>query len=631
MLSMHSFMFISSFEKYREKLTEQVVIEALLHAGPGLFDVGNPGTLQTAAYVLRKEPNVQRRQESIGTYFRLVKEPDAESKRRRFEQALRHLDTDPIIFRYAQKDFAAIPGSPWVYWITPGLRRLFETLPKLGDVAQPRQGLATADNFRFLRYWWEVGVSHIAFGCQNAEEARQTKKRWFPYMKGGSFRRWYGNQEYVVNWENDGEEMKAFQPAVIRNPDYYFRRGVTWSRTTSKGISVRELPLGFIIDCEAPASFGVNNHQLLAILNSSIANTQLRVINPTIHFQVGDLARLPIPEQSSPTLEALVEQAIALAKQDSAEDETTWDFVAPPPWQDGLEKVAQRHAQLADIEQHIDEEVYRLYGISDQDRAAIETELAESAPVTADDDPPTEENEEASTSTPTDRTGLAHAWISFAVMKVFAQGAFWSRHKLAEQVLNQLETLLGETAAAEVVTTACGAGSLSDQLTNDLGERFFKRHLQQYRKRPIYWLLQSPKKNFAVWLHARQYDRDTLFKVLLNAVEPEIRLQTSLLDSLRTQKNTAGTSGKEAKRLAKAIEKQEELLSDLRDFEERLRRAANLHLDPDINDGVALTIAPLWELILWKDDAKKYWEELLAGKYEWSSISKQLREKGLVK
>jgi len=357
------------------------------------------------------------------------------------------------------------------------------------------------------------------------------------------------------------------------------------------------------------------------------------------NYYTNDIERIPLSQElDKESLINLVEQAIALAKQDSAEDETTWDFVAPPPWPDGLEQVAQRHAQLAEIERQIDEEVYRLYGISDQDRAAIETELAESTPVTEDDDPPavhvsgTEslENEEAPTNIPTDRTGLAHAWISFAVMKVFEQGAFWTRHKLAEQALNQLETRLGETAAAEVVTTACGSGSLSEQLTDDLGERFFKRHLQQYRKRPIYWLLQSPKKNFAIWLHARQYDRDTLFKVLLNAVEPEIRLQTSRLDSLRTQKNTAGTSGREAKRLAKEIEKQEGVLSDLRDFEERLRRAANLHLDPDINDGVALNIAPLWELVPWKD-AKKYWEELLAGKYEWSSISKQLREKGLVK
>lgn len=277
MVTQQSFMFISSYEKLRDWLGKQCVNEVIGHVGPRAFDEVSGEKVNTTLIVLRKEPNAQRRQESIGTYFRLVKEPDAESKRRRFEQALRHLDTDPIIFRYAQKDFAAIPGSPWVYWITPGLRRLFETLPKLGDVAQPRQGLATADNFRFLRYWWEVGVSHIAFGCQNAEEARQTKKRWFPYMKGGSFRRWYGNQEYVVNWENDGAEIKNWicerypyldgkWEWVAKNPDYYFRRGVTYSAVTSGGFSVRLMPEGFIFDHAGNCLFPKSTEQTLLLL-----------------------------------------------------------------------------------------------------------------------------------------------------------------------------------------------------------------------------------------------------------------------------------------------------------------------------------------------------------------------------
>jgi hypothetical protein len=677
-----TFMFIKTFEKFRKLLLDQCVIESLQQYDYGLFDGVR---VDTAAYVLRKEPDARRREASVGTYFRLVKEPDAESKRRAFERAcplslvpgplslvpgplslVRSSQPRPddqeqmtndkgqmtnCIFRYSQKDFAAIPGSPWVYWITPGLRRLFETLPKLGDVATPRQGLATADNFRFLRYWWEVGTPRIAFGCRNAQEAQRSGKRWFPYMKGGSFRRWYGNQEYVVNWENDGEEIRNLESANGRiasrpqNTDYYFRRGVTWSRTTSKGISVRELPHGFIIDCEAPASFGTNNLQLLAVLNSSVANAQLRVLNPTIHFQVGDLARLPIPEHSSPALEQLVEQAIALAKADSAEDETTWDFVAPPRWPDGLQLVAQRHARLAEIERQIDEEVYRLYGISAEDRAAIEAELSDSSFVSGQlsvDDGETVEDEQLTTDQgptikdqgPRTTDQLAQAWISFAVSKVFDSGPFWERDKLAEQVLRQLEKLLGESAAAEVVTTACGTkGSLSERLTDDLGEAFFKRHVQQYRKRPIYWLLQSARKNYGVWLHARQYDRDTLFKVLLNEVEPKIRLVESQMSSVRSQLQKTKDQGprtKDQKRLAKEIERQEEFLSELRDFEEKLRRAANLHLDPDINDGVALNIAPLHELVPWKE-AKKYWEELLAGKYEWSSIGKQLRKRGQVR
>ena len=148
-------------------------------------------------------------------------------------------DLPANVYRIAQREFDAIPGAPWVYWIPGTLRRLFETLPGLGDVAQPRQGLATADNFRFLRYWWEVGPRRIAFGCRDAEEARASRRRWFPYMKGGAYRKWYGNQEHVVNWEHDGQEIQNFYSPGGRlasrpqNTDYYFREGVTWSKVTS--------------------------------------------------------------------------------------------------------------------------------------------------------------------------------------------------------------------------------------------------------------------------------------------------------------------------------------------------------------------------------------------------------------
>ena len=157
-----------------------------------------------------------------------------------------------------------------------------------------------------------------------------------------------------------------------------------------------------------------------------------------------------------------------------------------------------------------------------------------------------------------------------------------------------------------------------------------KRYSKSRRKAPIYWLLQSSKKNYALWLYYHCLDKDLLFKALVNYVEPKIRLETSRLDALRSQKAASGESGKEAKRLAKEIERQEDFLSELRDFEDKLRRAANLQLEPDLNDGVVLNIAPLHELVPWKE-AKKYWEELLEGKYEWSSIGKQLREKGIVK
>jgi hypothetical protein len=196
--------------------------------------------------------------------------------------------------------------------------------------------------------------------------------------------------------------------------------------------------------------------------------------------------------------------------------------------------------------------------------------------------------------------------------------------------------IIWKTRADIIEKEACeilGVKDLRDYFRKPGSGGFWDDHVSRYsksrRKAPIYWLLQSSKKNYALWLYYHRLDKDILFKVLLHYVEPKIRLEENYLEALRSQRAEAGTSGRGAKKLAKDIDRQEEFISELRDFEEKLRRVANLHLDPDLNDGVVLNIAPLRELVPWKE-AKTYWDELLAGKYEWSSIGKQLREKGIV-
>jgi hypothetical protein len=207
---------------------------------------------------------------------------------------------------------------------------------------------------------------------------------------------------------------------------------------------------------------------------------------------------------------------------------------------------------------------------------------------------------------------------------------------VARRVRDVVE-VIWKSQADDIEKEACeilGVKSLRDYFRKTGKGGFWDDHISRYsksrRKAPIYWLLQSSKKNYALWLYYHRLDKDLLFKALVNYVEPKIRLETSRFESIRTQKVAAGDSGKEAKRHAKDVERQEDFLSELRDFEDKLRRAANLNLEPDLNDGVVLNIAPLHELVPWKE-AKKYWDELMDGKYEWSSIGKQLRQKGLVK
>lgn len=210
---------------------------------------------------------------------------------------------------------------------------------------------------------------------------------------------------------------------------------------------------------------------------------------------------------------------------------------------------------------------------------------------------------------------------------------------IVRRVRDVLELIWKDRAEA-IEKEACeilGVKGLRDYFRKPGNGGFWADHVSRYsrsrRKAPIYWLLQSSKKNYALWLYYHRLDKDILFKALLNYVEPKIRLVSGQLSVVRGQLQAAKDQGqgtKDKKRLDKEIEKQEDFLSELRDFEDKLRRAANLHLEPDLNDGVVLNIAPLWELVPWKD-AKEYWEELMEGKYQWSSIGKQLRQKGLVR
>jgi hypothetical protein len=206
---------------------------------------------------------------------------------------------------------------------------------------------------------------------------------------------------------------------------------------------------------------------------------------------------------------------------------------------------------------------------------------------------------------------------------------------IIRRVRDVLEVICGERADS-IEKEACeilGVADLRDYFRKPGAGGFWDDHIKRYsksrRKAPIYWLLQSSKKNYALWIYYHRLDKDILFKALLNYVEPKIRREESRLEELRSQKTALGAATKGSKKLDKDIDRQEAFLTELRDFEEKLRRAANLHLHPDLNDGVVLNIAPLWELVPWKE-AKSYWDDLMDGKYEWSSIGKQLREKGPV-
>jgi hypothetical protein len=684
MITQQSFMFTSSYEKLRANLAEQVAVETMIHVGPHAFAEISGEKVNTTLYIFRYEPDATRRANNTGFYFRLVREPDAEAKQRGFEHTLTALRTGgatPAVYRYRQGDFAAIPGAPWVYWITPDLRQLFETLPKLGEISQPAVGLQTSDNFRFLRYWWEVGTNNVGFGCIDSNFAQATNKRWFPYMKGGSFSRWWGNQEYVVNWKQDGQEMKIWAGSlyngshwtrIIKNVEHYFHRGVTWTDLTSGRFSARLSPGGFIFDVAGSSVFPPDVSLVLAVMNSALAQYLLKLINPTVHVQVGDMKRLPISTTASQTLHALVEQVITLSRVNSAEDETTYEFVKPPIWPTGDESIAARARELAELEEQIDKEVYRLYGIDVEDRRAIKAELTKS-PLVIDDVGENSENEplaegdrtisrdDAASDASTVAGGMTHQllaarWISYSVGIVLGrfqpgvEGALGcgqvspeqaaalqalvvpngvavldSGHEedlvtLVEQVL---ALLVGEAQVEPLLTAATGGRLLSEWLVRD----YFKQHVQQYHKRPIYWLLQSPKRHYSLWLFHERITRDTLHLLQgnrylggrINRARSEVQAQRQRLGFM--------PQGTERRRLEREVDTLEGELTDLEAFAKALAavtsqtntRGEIVGWAPEVDDGVLINLAPLWTLLpSWSVDPKRCWQALERGDYDWS-------------
>jgi hypothetical protein len=674
MLTMHSYMFISSYENLRTRLRGQIAIQTMAHFGGGLFAVGNPGTLQTTAFVFEKQPDAKRREANVGVYFRLVKERDADAKRLAFESAVaahRAGQPHPQVFTYKQSDFDAIPGKPWVYWMPAALRRLFVTCDLLEKTAKPRQGLATADNTRFLRFWWEVGSNALNTASRNLADAIAGGSQWFPYNKGGSPIPWHSKQQNVVNWESDGAEIRNFGIETGKvwsrpqNTGYYFRRGVTWSLIASKGFAARLSPGGSVFDVAGMTCFPPEDliPVTLAILNSRVAKFILSALNPTINYQVGDIERLPVPMERSSTIADLVNQCVELTRHDSREDETTYEFSAPLR---KAEHRATRQEQLHAFEAEIDAEVSRLYGLGEEDMAAIDLELNGAPAAAADEDAESADEDgdgdDSIQALEVSQAELSRRWISYAIGTVLGRfeigkpgglgcGNFAEEtvsairglidnglpaphasrqaggimpceaghaQDVAARALACLNLMLGENAARETVRTGLGEGEPEDVLrgwldrfTGQPAQSFWRYHFQMYRKRPAYWPFQSPKRLYTVWVFHEKLGPDTLFRIRNEFVEPRLRLAERAIADLRVRAAKDRKAGKELDRML-------DLADDLTQFAANLKAIADRGYTPQIDDGVLLNAAPLHEVLPSWPDTKAAWKDLSDGKFDWA-------------
>lgn len=696
MITQQSFMFLSSYEQLRANLRAEFAIETMTHTGSRAFADIKGEKVNTTAFVLRKTENLTQRENSVGTYIRLVNAPEGDGKRRIFERALQN---ESYTYHVAQNRFDAIPGQPWTYWIGEQIRVLFENLPRLNEVSEPRQGLITADVFRFVRYWWEVGISQIKLFATSRTEATNSQMRWFPYVKGGSYQKWYGNQEYVVNWYRDGTEIRNFYRADgdlasrPQNLDYYFVEGVTWSKVTSNDLSTRYMPQGYIISDAGMGLFPetFSSEFTVGLTNSSFFNGLLRLISPSINFQAGDLAKVPVPIVTDETkVNKIVAKSVHLSLRVEMLKESTVDF----RFVTTLNKATLDNKITSKLQFDLDHEIIKLYKIDQQ--AVEDISLVQSL----DEQHLIENAVKIPDSLEAERNFAQH-WISYAIGIILSRfqvgnsyqygSAVYTREDFAigslpvpnedefdelvgspeqfayvdvdggrhifsvatEQALRDLAVpdgitvldeghprdlstlvekalrlMLGDSAAQEVIQAATGDRSSNSTATlRAFLERdfFTKWHFKWYRSRPVYWPLQSAKRSYGFVLFHEKIDRQTLYVLQRDYLDARLNGLRLHLADLRDQQ--ASQSGKALKLLERQIDKVSQELEEISTFARTIERLVHEGYEPEpnwIDDGVILRLAPLWELIpIWKNEPKKYWEQLQAGQYDWSHIAQR--------
>lgn len=329
MITQHAWMFLSSFEKLRAKL-QLIDTVNMAHLGARGFDEIGGEVVQTTSFVMRSSHTKGYK----GTYCRLI---DGDSEKAKAEMFVSGEN------RYVaeQDKFSKIPGSPVAYWLSDIYYMLFAKRPPLSSSADFCKGLATMDNGRFLRFWDEVDWTKVCVSALSATDGRQSHKKWFAYNKGGNYRRWYGNRDYLINWFDDGKELKdnvvkcyggGSYTKEVRNEDKYFQEGMTWSTLSSGLISIRYSPRGCIFDSKGSMGFakrGQDIYALTAFLNSCVVQKFLEILSPTIDYNISGLNNLPYIKASEDVID-ICKECISLSKTDWDSFETSWDFKRHP-------------------------------------------------------------------------------------------------------------------------------------------------------------------------------------------------------------------------------------------------------------------------------------------------------------
>jgi hypothetical protein len=656
MITIPNWMSISSFAAMRKSLFEKSSIESLVHNGRGVFgsDFGS------CNFVLRNTNIILFK----GSYRRLFDRQGSVTGLHDLEQRFFHNET----FVAAPADFLSLPGSIIAYWASPAVRIAFSCNPALGSLVDVAVGLQTSNDARFVRQWHEVSHDAASFNSKAREAARESLKRWFPFNKGGAYRKWFGNGSHLVNWYRDGQDISAFaverQEApsrTIRNANYYFQPGITWSSVTIGRPSFRLLEAGSVISHVGPAIYSksVDEISLLAYLNSAVVNKFLEILSPTAHFETGQIRDLPFVPLST-GFNNVAQKLVALAREDWNASETSWDFRNLPVLDHKL-SILKESLNVADAE-CIDR--FRLMKENEEENNRLFIQAyglqGELSPEVPDDQitlysPNLEEDIKRLISYAIgctmgryslDTPGLIYAhggnvgfdpgqyrtfpadpdgivpvmeadWFADDAANRFVEflGICWPGEKTATEGHGRnTEKESKELSSSVSLPCPSVANSedlkfVADALGPNKGEQprdtihrylatgFFKHHLQTYKRRPIYWLFSSGKQRAFQCLVYLHRYHDGTLARM--RTEYVIPLQGKLASRID---QLAGdipkvTSTSHRTTLTKERDKLIKQQAELQAYDEKLRHYADMRLTLDLDDGVKVNYGKFGDLL----------------------------------
>ena len=624
MITMQGWMFTQRFEELRKLLLRDTLC-SMLHVGYNSFPELNSKIAQGASFSFRK--NCIKRYVSI--YYDLTNRvSQSADKKQIFENKMKSNDCIEMI----NDKFTALPGCQFAYWITPALLNDFSDGIKLGDIAAPRQGLATGDNDTFLRFWHEVAYYKLGFSYKTTEEFQLSNKLYTPYNKGGEYCKWYGNRDLVIKFDTDNYDILQNQGNHLPSKQYYFSECATWSALTTSGFSCRYCENGFVFDTKGSSLFCNNRDELLTymgFLNSIVANEIFKMLSPTVDYNAGTVANVPILSRKNERVNYIVGDNIEKAKRAADAFETSWDFQRHPLvtpaidqhymllsdcWRDWERACAERFAQLKANEEELNRIFIDIYGLQDELTPAV------------DDKDVTVRKADLSRDIRSlisyavgcmvgryslDKPGLAFAGGAWDASQYVTYPADkdgilpitddeYFADDIVTMFVNWLKTVYGADTLEEnlrfISDALGGKGSPREVIRNYFLNDFYKDHLKVYQKRPIYWLFDSGKKNgFKALVYMHRYQPDTIARVRTDYVhEMQSRYRTAIAD-VEQRLNDASTS--ERVKLTKRLNALQAQADELRQYEEKIHHLADQMIAIDLDDGVKVNYAKFADVL----------------------------------